>query len=84
MTRQRKTQITIETERIVVIRPSQATTAVWCPNCAEPSPMLSAEQAAVLAGVSTRTIYALVEAAQLHFTETPEGRLLVCPHSLSR
>jgi len=46
--------------------------------------MATAEQAALLAGVSTRQLYRWVEASKLHFTETPEGLLLVCLDSLAQ
>lgn len=44
--------------------------------------MLSVEEAASLARSTSRAIYQRIEAASLHFTETTEGRLLVCLNSL--
>lgn len=44
--------------------------------------MLSVEEAARRARSTSRAIYRRVEANQLHFTETPEGALLVCLNSL--
>jgi hypothetical protein len=44
--------------------------------------MLTPEVAARLASVSPRTIYRWIEAGALHFTETPDGILLVCQASL--
>jgi hypothetical protein len=44
--------------------------------------MLSVDEAAMVSRSSSRAIYQRVEANQLHFTETPEGRLLVCLTSL--
>ena len=40
-------------------------------------------EAATLARVDTRTIYRWIETAQIHFTETAEGQMLVCLSSLS-
>ena len=45
--------------------------------------MVTADEAAGLAGVSSRTIYRRVEAESLHFMETNEGRLLICTNSLA-
>ena len=45
--------------------------------------MLTAEGAAGAAGVSTRTIYRWVESGKIHFTETAEGRVLICLDSLA-
>ena len=44
--------------------------------------MITANQAAIVAGVNSRTIYRWVEADRLHFIETPEGLLLVCLNSI--
>jgi predicted site-specific integrase-resolvase len=45
--------------------------------------MLTPEEAAALAQVSSRTIYRRVEAGELHFAETPEEPLLICLDSLT-
>ena len=55
----------------------------WCGVCAGPSRMLTPDEAAALAGVSPRTVYRWVEAARVHFAETPDGSLSVCLASLS-
>jgi len=44
--------------------------------------MLPPDEAANVAGVSTRVIYTRIEAGSLHFNELPDGRLLVCGPSL--
>jgi len=79
--KRRRTEITVETSWLV-LRRARHRAPLSCATCPWPTPLIAPEEAAVLAGVSTRTIYALVEAEQLHFTETPEGKLLVCPNSL--
>ena len=45
--------------------------------------MIAPEQAARIAGVSTRKIYAWVEAGKLHFAESPDRSLLICLESLN-
>jgi len=45
--------------------------------------MISPEQAARIARVSTRTIYAWLEAGKVHFLDTPEASLLICMDSLT-
>jgi DNA-binding transcriptional MerR regulator len=45
--------------------------------------MLSIDDAAILAGVSSRTIFRWAEAGIVHSTETPEGLLLICLNSLN-
>jgi hypothetical protein len=44
--------------------------------------MITPEQAAAMLSSSTRTIYSWVEAAIIHFSEQPEGSLLICQDSL--
>ena len=50
--------------------------------CGEPVRMVTADQAAIVTGTSLRAVLRQVEAAQLHFTETAEGRLFICLTSL--
>jgi len=45
--------------------------------------MVTPEEAAALAQTTTRDIYRRVEAGELHFTERPEGALLLCLNSLT-
>jgi excisionase family DNA binding protein len=76
--------VTIETEERVVLRgsPDPRSTLKWCPVCRRQVEMVTPEQAAQIAGVSTRTIYRWIEAGAVHFIEDG-GRLLVCGSVLS-
>jgi hypothetical protein len=79
----RRTEIIIKTDRLIIVRRSASSSfAAWCESCASPARMLNVEEAALLARSTSRAIYKRVEANQLHFTETPEGSLLVCLNSL--
>jgi hypothetical protein len=44
--------------------------------------MLSIDDAAIFAGVNSRTIFHWAESGVVHSTETAEGLLLICPNSL--
>ena len=79
----KKTEITIETHQVKVIRRSRRAERAWCAACGAMVQMVTAEQSALLAGVTTRAIYRWVEEGRLHFTETEAGGLLVCPGSLN-
>ncbi len=84
MNRKRRIEITVEHQWLILRRSTPI--FVWCQECPAAIQMITPDEAAVLAGVSTRAIYALVETEQLHYTETPEGplmKLFVCPNSLS-
>lgn len=96
--KRRRTEITVETRRQLVFHvgqqgpQEQATTAEqaeqsrqelqWCAACAQTVMMLTPEEAATVAGVSTRTIYRWVETDRAHFDEAPDGTLRVCLNSL--
>ncbi|HEX6044829.1 MAG TPA: hypothetical protein VFZ22_10105 [Pyrinomonadaceae bacterium] len=74
-----RTEITLETERwIAVSRPRKTR---WCPSCANYVEMMSIDDAALFAHVTSRTIFRRVEAGALHSIETAEGLLLICPNS---
>lgn len=77
-----KTEIVIETCRILTIKSQTRYEPAWCQQCGALSQMVSADEAAVLSRVSSRTIYMRVEANELHFIETPLGLLLICANSL--
>src|SRR5579859_1604912 len=81
----RTAEMTIETEENVVLRGSanQRATLMWCPSCRRKVEMVTPEQAARSAGVSTRTIYRWVEAEKLHFSEARDASLLICLDSLT-
>ena len=78
-----RTEITIETERVLIIKQRKGSVLTWCPLCARQVPMVKVDEAAVLCGVSARTIYRWVESERVHFAETPQGGLLICPPSLA-
>ena len=78
----RKVQLTIETHKLLVIKKARDLTQGWCSECARDVPLIKPEEAAVLPGVSPRTIYRRVEAGFVYFAESPEGWLLICLSSL--
>ena len=80
----RKTKLTIETERIFVIRRSgEAERRAVCEACQEVVHLLSVDEAVTLTRVGARAIYRMVEAEELHITETAED-MLICFNSLCR
>ena len=79
----KRTEITIETERVIVIRHRRLPVRAWCQSCGEQVVMVTVDEAARAARVSARTLYRWVEAEKLHFVETAEGGLLICYESLS-
>lgn len=74
-----RTEITVEMERLVIV--NRAGRSEWCSACARPVEMLSLDNAALLAHVSSLTIFRWAIAGELHSEESPEGLLLICPNS---
>jgi hypothetical protein len=76
------TEITVERTETSIIRKTKRLVMRWCVQCGEEVRMITPEEAASMNHVSTRTIFALIEAGKVHFTETAEGLVLVCTTSL--
>ena len=72
----RRTEITIETDRVWILRPGRRPgqeAGIACPACGPRVRMITAEQAATLRGLSRRALYRLIEEGRFHFTETDDG-----------
>jgi hypothetical protein len=80
----KKATITVETERLLVISRSRHTVDRWCHSCQADVKMIGIDEAAVIAGISQRTVFHLAEAGEIHFMETTEGQALFCLNSISR
>ncbi len=80
----KRTEITIETERYLVIGQHRAMTALRCVRCNNNVTMLTVFETARVTGYATSSLYRLADSGELHFALTAEGQLLICPDSLSR
>lgn len=77
-----RTEIIFEVDRLVVVsRPRGG--LHWCDSCHRSVDMMTTDQAALMAGVKSRTIFRWADSGQLHSMESAEGLLLICPNSLS-
>ena len=54
----------------------------WCESCGTTARMISIAEAALVAGLSQRAIFQVIEAGRVHFVELKGGSLLVCLESL--
>jgi hypothetical protein len=82
MASKKRTEITMETDQVMVVYMPRGFVRAWCEGCAAEVTMLTAEQAAAIAGISLRAICRSVEAGSLHFRETADRGLFICPNSL--
>jgi hypothetical protein len=78
--KKKRVEITVETERTLIVRQSGGGERGWCAECAAFT-LVAPPEAAAAAGVSVREVCRRVEAGRLHFAETPDGLLLVCLNS---
>ncbi|HEY0547118.1 MAG TPA: hypothetical protein VGC91_17195 [Pyrinomonadaceae bacterium] len=79
----RRTEITIEIERVLVF--SQRTNhEARCADCDAEASLITASEAATLAGTTVHAIFRRAEAGTLHSSVTQAGALLICLTSLLR
>lgn len=78
----RTIRLTVETHQLLVIKRTRNLTQDCCGQCSGQVPLIKLGEAAVVAGVSSQTIYAWVEAGCVHFIETAEEGLRICLDSL--
>ena len=78
----KRTEITVETERFLIISQRRDRTMLWCNSCAGTVPMLTVDEAARTRCVTPLVIFRLLEAGTLHFALTAESRILICRYSL--
>jgi hypothetical protein len=82
--RTRKTNVTVETHQLIIVRGGARLTKEWCTPCGRQAGMVTAGEAAVMGGVSLRTICRRVDLGELHFKETADGLLFICLNSLMK
>lgn len=74
--------ITAEKSETLIIRQQpRGSLRAWCGRCSAEIECLSVEQAVVLTGLSARDVFRLVETEGIHFCETADGNLFICPKS---
>lgn len=83
----KRTEITIETERILLISHRKESCFLWCERCGQAFPVLTVEEAAAVLRVSSDEILQKLEdrqmhSVQLHSVQLPDGSIRICPNSL--
>ena len=79
--RTEKTVITVETFQRTIVRSRRETRIAWCDRCMAETMMLAPDEAAALLQITTREIFRLTEAGDVHYSETESGASLVCRKS---
>lgn len=80
----RKTEITIETHSITIIRAKSERFSAHCKHCQKTVSAFSTEQMATFLRLDAAEIYRRIESNELHLTETGNAVALVCGNSESK
>ena len=79
----RRTVITFEKlERSFYRLPGAEPLLAQCRQCHAEVSWLAPDKVVAITGLTLREIFRLIESHTLHFDETPEGSLHICPNSL--
>ena len=81
--RRKRTEITVETHRVLAILRRAPPPRGWCEQCCREVERVTPDEAAALVRVKPRSIYRRLEAGDLHFIEEGGGAVWICLHSLS-
>jgi hypothetical protein len=77
----RRTEITVETDRVFVIRRRRSIRA-WCSECGCEVDLVGEGEVEILTGMLGHTLRDRAEARGWHLCEGPDGSRLVCLESL--
>lgn len=79
----KRTQITIETSRVLIVR-RMLSSRTWCPECACEVDVVGLDEATALTGMTQPAFRECVEIGKGHFSESSDGATLICLDSLMK
>src|SRR6266542_5901527 len=82
MRRKRQAEVTVELDQIMVVKRRCGSVSGWCSDCGLEVLMLTPDEAASVTPASTRALYRLIDAGEIHFVETQTGLIRLCLPSL--
>lgn len=77
----RRTEITVETYEVLLIRQRGGLSCGWCASCSKQVTLINLDDACE-AGLSAETIHKRAETGRIHLIETSGGSSLICLNSL--
>ena len=77
-----RTEVTIETDELWIIRRPGSGLVARCPECGERTTLLTPEEAALLTELNQREIFWQIESGLIHGVKMPGGLVLVCSNSI--
>jgi hypothetical protein len=82
MTSKRTTRITIERDRVWIIRQYGPFARAWCENCGTEVEVVNVEQAKTLAGATSEDVHSWTRSTNLHVSHVSDKEVRICLHSL--
>jgi len=82
--KKRRTEMIVETTRVLTIRKYPEPTLAWCASCSAHAVMVTPEEAAAVAHVSLRSLSRLEGSGELYCADRPHGRHLICIQCVHR
>ena len=79
--KERKTEITVETYEVLVIKRGAGISRSWCTHCGKQVALISLDDACA-AGLSAETIRRREETGRIHLIEMANGSPFICLNSL--
>ena len=77
----KQTKITIETESLLILR-GRTALRTWCKQCGGETEMIPLEGVGVISNLPAPEVEAWIESDDLHRSQTPDGKTLICLNSL--
>ena len=81
--KERKTEITVETYELLIVKQRGSLSRTWCASCGKHVAVISFKDAC-MSGLNLEAAQQLVEGGRLHLIETAVGFSFVCLDSLVR
>ena len=78
----KRTEITIETDSLVVLRGKRGSATTWCPQCEAACETIPIEGLGVISNLSPLEVETWLESQAIHRLHTQDGALLICLNSL--
>jgi hypothetical protein len=82
MASRKRTEITIETHEVLIVRRGDASVRAWCSGCNAEVRMIGIDEAVALSGISIGAIAELVAARAVHGLRDSAGAPIICLKSL--
>jgi len=82
MASRKRTEITVETHEVLIIRRGDSPVRAWCVECSAEVPVIPVNEAVSLTGISMPGILAMVTTGEVHWVQAGTCTPLICLKSL--